>query len=248
MSLTSTKKKALILTIAGAFAFTGVGISFMQNISAAAATEHTKVHHAQPPKMDRDQQLTEMASALGIEKADLVDFLSKGNDLHDLHMAVNIADASQKPWKTVLASKTAANSWQDVCQSYGVTEDQLHESEQNHMSKMIAGKIDLNQTTVSNLLKNGYHPRDVMMAGLLAKKADKDIQTVLDAKKINNRWEDVAAGFNISKDDFAADTKDFRCAMPGNHDFLDKGPHHRMHQADDQMTSNPDTDESASQE
>ena len=57
------------------------------------------------------------------------------------------------------------------------------------------GNVD--ETTAMNLLKDGYEPWDISCASVLAKASNKDIQSVLDLKKINNRWGDVAAQLGV---------------------------------------------------
>ena len=59
------------------------------------------------------------------------------------------------------------------------------------------GNVD--ETTAMNLLKDGYEPWDISWAAALAKAADKDIQSVLDLKKINNRWSDVAEQLGVDR-------------------------------------------------
>lgn len=69
----------------------------------------------------------------------------------------------------------------------------------DNIAKMMAKKGDVDESTALKLLKNGYHPRDIEVAGKLAKETGKDIQKVLDMKKINNRWEDVAKSLGVDE-------------------------------------------------
>lgn len=69
----------------------------------------------------------------------------------------------------------------------------------DNIAKMMAKKGDVDESTALKLLKNGYHPRDIEVAATLAKESGKDIQKVLDMKKINNRWEDVAKSLGVDE-------------------------------------------------
>ena len=56
-------------------------------------------------------------------------------------------------------------------------------------------KID--KTKAKELIDKGYHHRDITMAAYLAEKSGKTINAVLQMKKINNRWHDVAKFLNV---------------------------------------------------
>ena len=69
------------------------------------------------------------------------------------------------------------------------------------------------------LLKDGYEPWDISCASILAEAAGKDIQSVLDLKKINNRWGDVADQLGVDRKEL----KKFHGPGPhgmGRHDGL----------------------------
>ena len=66
-----------------------------------------------------------------------------------------------------------------------------------HMGDLMAGRLADDKTNLTKdeareLLREGYHPRDVRAAGILGKAANKSARDVLALKKINNGWDDVA--------------------------------------------------------
>ena len=67
----------------------------------------------------------------------------------------------------------------------------------------MADRLAMNKYTLKSLLKDGYHPRDIMMANLISKKSDKPILKVLSMKKINNTWQDVAKNVGLSHRDWS---------------------------------------------
>jgi len=219
MNLKATKKKAIILAMAGAFAATGIAAPLMQTVSASAKTtakaEQTQAQQqVQPPKMT-DEMATQAAAKLGIDKQLLIDFQNKGNNIRDLHMAMVVADASQHTLTEVLTAKINGSSWPDLCKSYNLDESKLHQIEQDHMAKKLATEISVKEDTIKLLLGNGYQPQDIVMASILADKSNKDIQSVLDLKKINNRWQDVAKNLNVSDSDIQAALQKMPHMMPG---------------------------------
>jgi len=56
-------------------------------------------------------------------------------------------------------------------------------------------KID--KAKAKELIDKGYHHRDITMAAYLAEKSGKSVDSVLQMKKINNRWIDVAKSLNV---------------------------------------------------
>lgn len=215
MNLKATKKKAIILAIAGAFAATGIAAPLMQTVSASAkTTTKTEQAQAQPPKMT-DEMAAQAAQKLGIDKQLLIDFQAKGNNIRDLHMAMVVADASQHTLTEVLTAKINGSSWPELCKSYNLDETKLHQIEQDHMAKKLATEISVKEDTIKLLLGNGYQPQDIVMASILADKSNKDIQSVLDLKKINNRWQDVAKTLNVSDADIQASLQKMPHMMPG---------------------------------
>lgn len=85
----------------------------------------------------------------------------------------------------------------------------------DNIAKMMARKGDVDESTALKLLKNGYHPRDIEVAATLAKESGKDIQKVLDMKKINNRWEDVAKSLGVDESKVRPQRPEGRDGRPG---------------------------------
>ena len=218
------KKKSIILALTGAFALSAFSLPFMQNVSAAASEPAMTMHHREHPGA-ADLQIDDLADQLGISREELKTSLANGTRIQDLHMAALIAETSQQSWKDVLASKTAANSWKDVCVQYKVSREDLRKTMEKHMAKRMASKLSLDEQTVSTLLSNGYRPHDIIFASVLSQKTDKDIQSILDMKKINNRWEDVAMDLGLSADDLQKCREDIRTIMP-------MPPFERMHEGE----------------
>lgn len=206
MSIQTTKKKAILFALAGAFAVGGIAVPFMQNASAAAKNEPTI---CQPDKSHQDRFIKQAATELGVEQQAVKDFFAQGNGPRDLHMALIFSEASGKSLSTVLADKTAAVSWPELEKKYSLDRSQLHQARENLMIRQVIKFSTLDEQSVRDLIKAGYQPHDIAFAGKLANKTHTSVQSVLDKKKINNSWRDVAKELGLSDSDLRPEKKDF---------------------------------------
>ena len=223
MPIQTTKKKAILLAIAGAFAISGIAVPFMQNASAAAAKNEPAI--CQPDKNHQDRFIKQAATELGVEQQTVKDFLAQGNGPRDLHMALIFSEASGKSLTTVLADKTAAVSWPDLEKKYSLEQNQIRQARENLMIRQIVKFSALDEQSVKNLLKAGYQPHDIAFAGRLANKTHTSVQAVLDKKKINNSWRDVAKDISLTETDLRPGKNDFPFLMM---DGPQGSPHHSV--------------------
>jgi hypothetical protein len=223
MPIQTTKKKAILLAIAGAFAISGIAVPFMQNASAAAAKNEPAI--CQPDKNHQDRFIKQAATELGVEQQTVKDFLAQGNGPRDLHMALIFSEASGKSLTTVLADKTAAVSWPDLEKKYSLEQNQIRQARENLMIRQIIKFSALDEQSVKNLLKAGYQPHDIAFAGRLANKTHTSVQAVLDKKKINNSWRDVAKDIGLTETDLRPEKKEFPFFMM---DSPHGEPHHSI--------------------
>ena len=87
--------------------------------------------------------------------------------------------------------------WHQVADKLGITREQIDEFYHQQMDMRLAKEAEVDVKTVQSLLKDGYHPHDITIAGKIAKAAGKDIKSVLNKRKINNTWGDVAKSFGL---------------------------------------------------
>ena len=116
--------------------------------------------------------------------------------MDDIHYAAIFAKVSGKSFQQVFAMKS---DWFDVMQKLGITHEQYEEAVLDLMATDIAERGNVDKETVKKLLNNHYMPRDIMIASRLAKASKKDIQSILNMKKINQRWGDVANELGVDK-------------------------------------------------
>ena len=209
-------KKTIVLALAGAFIVTGIGVTQMPQSVALAATQkleqkdQRQTYYFNPEIMAQNIQ-----DCFGIDKQVILDYNKQGWKIHDLNKAALIAFASETPISDILNAKTMANDWKDVGESFGVTREKIHTVMQTMMSKKMATNLDVDSVVINSFLSQGYHPRDIAMAVTLSKHTDKTIDEVINMKKINNRWSDVATALGISNEDYKQYQDSVRQCLPG---------------------------------
>ena len=204
-------KKILAGMATGALLITGsLAISHAQSADTAddsCGRYERRGHfgHHQMPQMDKTKLAEHMAQEFGVGKDEVLTALEAKNDFRDVGHAAMLSKVSGKSFSDVLALKTEQNGWPEVEKSLGITPEQIKESMDSLMAKRLAERANISEDRASQLLTAGYEPHDIAMAGAIAQAAGKDIQAVLDKKKINNRWPEVAKSFGVDFKDLPGD-------------------------------------------
>ena len=204
MKWTKANRKLLAGVLAGALLVTG-GITTMSAQAAQRDGNQPRVERQCPAggpqrQMDSSEMAKHISEQFGVSESEVKDALDAKTDFRNIGRAAMLAKISNKSFSDVLGMKTDSNSWRDVADSLGVTRDQIRSERQSMTADRIAAKGTIEKDAALSLLENGYQPRDIEKAALLAKESGKDVQSVLDLKKINNRWSDVAEQLGVSKD------------------------------------------------
>lgn len=153
----------------------------------------------QPPRMTTDEVAKHIAASFGVDEKQVKSALDDNKDFRDIGQAAMLAKISGKSFEDVLALKTDDKDWRTIGRSLGVTREKVASVRCEMTAKDLSQDGNVDETTVMNLLQAGYEPWDISWAAALAKAADKDIQSVLDLKKINNRWSDVAEQLGVDR-------------------------------------------------
>ena len=117
-----------------------------------------------------------------------------GVHIGDIRQAAVLSKLSGKNFSDVLAMKV---DWPQIADKLGVTREQFMEFFKQERDEHFAKMADTDVKTFKALLKDGYHPHDITIAGKIAKAAGKDIKSVLSKRKINNTWDDVAKSYGV---------------------------------------------------
>ena len=173
----------------------------------------------QPPKMTTDEVARHIAESFGVDAKQVKSALDEQKDFRDIGRAAMLAKISGKSFADVMALKTDDKDWRDIESSLGVTREKVRQLRIEMTAKDLSRDGVIDEEGALKLLKDGYEPWDISCASILAEAAGKDIQSVLDLKKINNRWGDVAAQLGVDRKEL----KKFHGPGPhgmGRHDGL----------------------------
>ena len=104
-------------------------------------------------------------------------------------------DTNENPDENMVKEAVAAGA--DIIMLDNMTHEQMKEAFCELEARHLSEQSDVDQETALRLVKDGYEGHDIRAAAVLAKESGKDIQSVLDMKKINNHWHDVAAALGV---------------------------------------------------
>ena len=188
--MTGFKKKILSAVFGSALLLTGAQV-FAQPPELPQWNAEEKEHYVAE---HIDGWATHLSEQYGVDSAQVKAALTRGVHIKDVQYAAILSKISGKSFADVLAMKT---DWRQVAEKLGVTREQIDEFHRQQMTEMLAKNSGVDVGTVKSLLKDGYQPRDIMIAGKIATAAGKDIKSVLGKRKINNTWGDVAKSFGV---------------------------------------------------
>ena len=188
--MSNLKKKILAGLLGGAFLLTGA--TTWANPPEPPA-DHEKVRREEAAA-NIDGWAKYISEKYGIDAAQIEKALKNGTHIEDVRMAAVLAKLSGKNFSDVLAMKI---DWPQVADKLGVTREQLKTFHEQERDEHFAKRAGIDVKTFKGLLKDGYDPRDIDIAGRIAKAANKDIKTVLGKRTINNSWDDVAKSFGV---------------------------------------------------
>lgn len=160
-------------------------------VSAAAQEQR------QAPQFDVNKAAKHIADSFGVDESQVRAAIEDRRDFRDIGRAAALAKLSGKSFQDVLAMKTDSNTWKEVRNALGVTEEAERNLQTERMAEHICQDTTIDRDEAIRLLKDGYSPRDIQAAALLSKASGKDIRDVLGMKKINNSWRDVAASLQV---------------------------------------------------
>ena len=181
------KKKILAGLLGGALLFTGA-----QTFANPAEMPEENWQEEEAAHIgDRTKYISEK---YGVDSAQIETALNNGVHIEDIRHAAVLSKLSGKNFSDVLAMKV---DWIQVAEKLGVTREQVHEFFQQERDEHFASEAMTDVKTFKNLLNDGYEPHDIMIGGRIAKAANKNIKSVLEKRRINNTWEDVAKSFGV---------------------------------------------------
>jgi hypothetical protein len=150
-------------------------------------------------RMNPDEAAKRLNKTFGVSEAEVKAAFKEKRDFRDIGQAAMLAKVSGKSFSDVLAMKTKDKRWPEISKELGVKPEQIRAQMNELSAERIAQRGNIDKEQALSLLNKGYRAMDVSVAAKLAKLSNKDIQTVLDMKKINNRWGDVAEQLGVDR-------------------------------------------------
>lgn len=184
------KKKILAGLLSGALIFTGAQ-ALANPPDPSSDMEKAWQEEAEA---NIDGWAKHLSEKYGVDSAQVKKALNDGVHVQDVQFAAVLSKLSGKSFSEVLAMKV---DWFQVAEKLGVTHEQLKNFFEQERDEHFAKSAGIDVNTLKSLLKDGYEPHDIAIAGKIAQAAGKDIKSVLKKRTINNSWEDVAKSFGV---------------------------------------------------
>ncbi|MBR0261798.1 MAG: hypothetical protein IJQ85_08410 [Selenomonadaceae bacterium] len=182
------KKKLLVGLLGGALILTGGSVSAAPEIPEF---DEAWQEESATPVGGWTKYFSEK---YGVDSAQLEKAFKDGFPMPDIRHAAVLSKLSGKSFSDVLAMKI---DWPQVAEKLGVTDKQVKEYFKQEREEFFAKYAEIDVKTLKALLKDGYHPHDIAIAGRIAKASGKDVKSVLGKRKINNTWDDVAKSYGV---------------------------------------------------
>lgn len=205
MNMTWKQRKIVVGLVAGlVLTAGGFGVLSAQSQDKAAVPPRYCLtqgerQDGQPPKVSTDEVAQHIAASFGVDEKQVKSALDDKRDFRDIGRAAMLAKISGKSFADVMALKTDDKDWRDIESSLGVTREKVRQLRIEMTAKDLSRDGVIDEEGALKLLKDGYEPWDISCASILAEAAGKDIQSVLDLKKINNRWGNVADQLGVDR-------------------------------------------------
>ncbi len=210
-------KKGFVAMVAGAVLLTGAaGLYIVQAYPDSATGDYRAV---QQQRLRPDQRAQQIADKFGVDKSQVLQSFEQGSSFRDISRAAFLAKVSKRTLPDVLALKTADKTWKDVTQALGVAPEQIKAARQE-MTAARLEKLQIPKADSLALMSQGYRTRDIAIAYKLAANTGKAPTEILDMRKINNTWRDVAQTLGVSNETLKQDLQNIGEIYP------QKGRHH----------------------
>lgn len=203
-------KKNIIVAAAGALILAGACGLYAVKAHPGHSYDRTAIHQK---CISPDQQAQKMAETFGIDKREILNYFEQGTCFRDLSRAAFLAKASNQSLQQVIALKTPDNTWKNVAESLGITPEKAKAARQDMMAGRLE-KLHIAKQNSLDLMQQGYRPHDIAMAQELAENTGKTASDILDMRKINNTWRDVAQTLGVSEEIFKQDMQNIREVFP----------------------------------
>ena len=96
-----------------------------------------------------------------------------------------------------MAMRDSGKTWEQIGDALNIMEDDVQRELDKIEIMHITMRGDVDEKTANALYEEGYAPRDIDAAGIIAKASGKEVREVLERKTMTNSRKDVAKAFGV---------------------------------------------------
>ena len=179
------------------------------SIGSLAHAHEPSSHNTPPPaqgqmdsahanvQMSSEEIAKHLSEMFNVSETEVKQAIDAKKDLFDVGQAAMFAKISGKSFNDVMAMRDSGKTWEQIGDALNIMEDDVQRELDKIEIMHITMRGDVDEKTANALYEEGYAPRDIDAAGIIAKASGKDVREVLERKTMKNSWKDVAKAFGV---------------------------------------------------
>ena len=179
------------------------------SIGSLAHAHEPSSHNTPPPaqgqmdsvhanvQMSPEEIAKHLSEMFNVSETEVKQAIDAKKDLFDIGQAAMFAKISGKSFNDVMAMRDSGKTWEQIGDALNIMEDDVQRELDKIEIMHITMRGDVDGKTANALYEEGYAPRDIDAAGIIAKASGKDVREVLERKTMKNSWKDVAKAFGV---------------------------------------------------
>jgi len=148
-------------------------------------------------QMSSEEIAKHLSEMFNVSETEVKQAIDAKKDLFDVGQAAMFAKISGKSFNDVMAMRDSGKTWEQIGDALNIMEDDVQRELDKIEIMHITMRGDVDEKTANALYEEGYAPRDIDAAGIIAKASGKDVREVLERKTMKNSWKDVAKAFGV---------------------------------------------------
>ncbi|WP_027405646.1 hypothetical protein [Anaerovibrio sp. RM50] len=141
---------------------------------------------------DRNELAATIANNYGVPYGAVIKYCNENGCLEDACRIAYMAKLTDSSFDSVAGLKNCDNTWTDVSEALGISEDLVRAYRQNALIDRINLRYGIDRASVAALIEQRYKIMDIVKASRLAHETGMDVMTVMSHKALNNTWAEVA--------------------------------------------------------
>ena len=148
-------------------------------------------------QMSPEEIAKHLSEMFNVSETEVKQAIDAKKDLFDIGQAAMFSKISGKSFNDVMAMRDSGKTWEQIGDALNIMEDDVQRELDKIEIMHITMRGDVDEKTANALYEEGYAPRDIDAAGIIAKASGKDVREVLERKTMKNSWKDVAKAFGV---------------------------------------------------